>query len=296
MLPQISVIMPVYNSELYVGEAIQSILDQSLSDFELIIINDGSTDESSTIAHSYTDKRIKILDLPHVGCYPARNAGMRSAQGKYIAVMDADDICQQQRLELQYHFLEQNPEIGMIGGAYQYVTGSDIAYRETEHEIIKLMLLHYCYLHHPTCMVRASLITKYCLCYNEKYVYASDYDWQVKASSLFSVGNINESILLHRRHDGQISLSKKDEQIAFADQIRIFQLSFLNIIPNEEEKMVHLSLIKDQFSESVSKEAIDRWVFKLLKANKMVKYYRHRSFQDFLGVYRHHYINQYNPI
>ena len=120
-IPGISVIMPVYNTGEYLGEAIQSILDQTFRDFELIIINDGSSDNSLKIIKSFKDTRIKFIsNTSNRGNYPSRNEGISIARGKYICVMDADDIALKSRLERQYLFMERNPEIGLAGSGFKY--------------------------------------------------------------------------------------------------------------------------------------------------------------------------------
>jgi glycosyltransferase involved in cell wall biosynthesis len=160
--PSVSVVIPLHNYEDFIKESINSVLSQTMSDFELIIVNDRSTDNSGEIAHSYLDPRIKVIDFPeHRGCYPARNAGMRVASGKYICVMDADDICLPKRLEKQYKFMEENLKIGLIGGDYRTMSSCLHIHTETNSETIKLMLLRSCALHHPTCMIRSSLLKKH---------------------------------------------------------------------------------------------------------------------------------------
>lgn len=113
----ISIIMPCYNAGRYVGAAIESILVQSFQDFELIVINDGSSDNSHQEILKYTDSRIRytLLEKPP-GNYPARNAGIAMARGKYICVMDADDIAFKDRLQVQYNYLKCHHRIGAIGG------------------------------------------------------------------------------------------------------------------------------------------------------------------------------------
>jgi len=291
--PFISIVMPVHNYGNYIKESIDSVLTQTMSDFELIIVNDGSTDDSSSLAHSYLDNRIKVIDFSeNKGCYPARNAGMRVAAGKYICIMDADDVCLPDRLEKQYRFMEENLEFGLIGGAYQMFNGYHSIFRETDNEIIKLLLLQYCYLLHPTCMVRASLVRKHNLYYDESYVYASDYDWQVRASSIFSITNINDPVLLYRRHGQQISSNKKSEQHNFANQIRINQLSFFGVEPTEAEKELHLAFIKDIKSDAFRENIIDQWIKRLLDGNRITRYYSQERLQDSLQAYRFQYFHQ----
>ena len=295
--PVISVVMPVYNYGSFIKESIESVLVQTMSDFELIIVNDGSSDDSGEIAHSYLDKRVKVVDFSeNRGCYPARNAGMRMALGKYICVMDADDVCLPERLEKQFRFMEENSEFGLLGSAYQIYNSYLIKYRETDYETIKLLLLRFCYLFHPTCMIKTSLIEKYGLYYNESYTYASDYDWLVRASALFPISNINDPILLHRTHFQQISSSKKREQGFFADQIRVNQLSFFGIEPTEFEKKLHTDLFRGFSKEDTDEKMIDHWIIRLLEGNRKIKYYSQQKLHDFLQAYRYQYIHQNKQI
>ncbi|MGB1216791.1 MAG: glycosyltransferase family 2 protein, partial [Saprospiraceae bacterium] len=119
-VPIVSVIMPVYNGGTYLHTAIQSILHQKFSDFEFIIINDGSSDNSLEIIESFEDKRIKCISFEqNQGIVAALNKGVESSKGKYIARMDADDISHPERLGKQVDFLEKRTEIGIVGtGAF----------------------------------------------------------------------------------------------------------------------------------------------------------------------------------
>ncbi len=285
--PVISVIMPVYNYGHLIKESIDSVLAQTMPDFELIIVNDGSTDNSSEVAHSYLDKRIKIIDFPeNRGCYPAMNAGMRAAKGKYLCVVGADDKNLPERLEKQYRFLEENMEFGVIGSAYQFLNDHLPAYRETDYETIKVLFLRSCYLCHATCMIRTPLIHRHDLYYNEAYTYASDFDWLARASSLFPVSNINEVLYQIRRHEHQISTSKRKEQFFFIEQIRVKQLSFFGIEPTEAEKVLHLSFLKGIIDDRFDEIVIDQWIDRLLEANRKTRYYSQQKLQNFMQAHR----------
>lgn len=113
--PEISVVMAVYNGEEYLKEAVDSILCQTVSDFEFIIVDDGSTDASSSIVRSFKDPRIKLIEQSNQGLAKALNNGIAYAKGKYIARLDADDIALPERLELQRNFLESNPAAVIVG-------------------------------------------------------------------------------------------------------------------------------------------------------------------------------------
>ena len=117
--PKISVIMSAYNSEKFISKSIDSILAQTFKNFELIIINDSSIDKTKDIIETYRkkDKRIKIIcNRQNLGPAKSRNRALKIAKGEYIAIMDSDDVSLPKRLEVQYHFLENNPDIFLIGG------------------------------------------------------------------------------------------------------------------------------------------------------------------------------------
>ena len=299
--PLISVVMPVHNYGHLIKESIDSVLAQTMPDFELIIVNDGSSDNSSEVARSFLDNRIKVIDFQeNKGCYPARNAGMRAAKGKYICVMDADDLCLPERLEKQYQFMEENKEVGMIGGVYRKMDNDQYDFRDTDYETIKLLLLKFCYLVHATCMVRTSLIVKYDLYYDESYRYASDHDWVVRASSLFPVSNINVPLLLIRRHAQQISTSKRREQSYFVDQIRVKQLSLFGIEPTETERALHLAFTKFfptvAINNCIDEKMIDQWVDRLSKANRKTRYFSQQKLQNWLQAHQYLYHHQNKQI
>ena len=117
-MPRISVMMPVFNGERFIAEAIDSILEQTYRDFELLIVDDGSTDGTPAIIHDYAkgDARIRIIQLPeNGGLFAARNIGVAEARGELITGMDSDDVCSPQRFEKQVAFLEAHPEVGAVG-------------------------------------------------------------------------------------------------------------------------------------------------------------------------------------
>src|SRR5947209_6717846 len=115
--PLVSIIMPVYNGQPFLIQAVDSIVRQTYSDFELIIIDDGSMDRSLDIVRSYNDPRIRLLCGPHQGLVPSLNRGIASAQGVYIARMDADDVSDSQRVQLQVEYMKAHPCLAMVGSS-----------------------------------------------------------------------------------------------------------------------------------------------------------------------------------
>jgi glycosyltransferase involved in cell wall biosynthesis len=118
---KLSVLLPVYNAELYLKEAIDSVLAQSYGDFEFIIINDGSTDNSLRIIKSFSDPRIVLLDQENQGLARSLNNGLRVAQGKFIARMDADDVAYVDRFDIQLKYLDLNPAVKLVGSAIEII-------------------------------------------------------------------------------------------------------------------------------------------------------------------------------
>jgi len=120
--PLVSVNMVVFNGERFIGEAIQSILDQTYTHFELVIMDDGSTDNTNIIVNSFSDPRIQfITSEKNNGIVHARNTALDISKGDYIAILDADDISLPARLEVEVSFLESNPEFGLVGGRAELI-------------------------------------------------------------------------------------------------------------------------------------------------------------------------------
>ena len=131
--PLVTVLMPAYNAEKYIAEAISSILKQSFTNFELLIVNDGSTDGTERVINSFNDNRIVLVNQANKGVSSALNAGLAHSRTPYIARFDADDICHPDRLKIQYEFITTYPEYSIIGSAADYVDAAG----------------HYIFTHHP---------------------------------------------------------------------------------------------------------------------------------------------------
>lgn len=180
--PLISVVMPVYNSEKFLNEAITSILNQTYPFFELIIVNDGSTDNSAKIISSYKDSRIKVIkNAINKGLTKSLNRGFSAANGKYIARMDADDWSHPKRLEKQVTFMENNPDYGIVGSVFICMYEDRLPYciggvRLLEHEELHIALLMGNIFAHGEVMIRKSVLDAHKLNYNEKFNPYEDYE------------------------------------------------------------------------------------------------------------------------
>ena len=237
----ISVIMPVYNSEKYVSDSIRSILNQTFYNFEFIIVDDCSTDNTWEIIQSFYDNRIiSIRNKKNLGNYPSRNIGMKKASGKYIAVMDGDDIAMPTRLWKQFDYLEKNSEILALGTQFDFIGLDFIKSNPTCYNKICAGLLDNNCVLHPSLLIRTKIMRQL-NGYNEDYKSSSDYDLVCRISLLGKIENLSDTCILYRWHPDQISHKKTLEQKEFADDIRQkYQIAFIN-----KNKSVELSDISD---------------------------------------------------
>lgn len=208
--------MPVYNSSRFLKEAIESMLNQTYVNFELLLINDASTDNSEDIIKSFSDKRIiYIHQEKNLGPIVTLNKWIDSCRGKYIARMDADDISLADRIKKQVEFLEKNPNISALGAFVNFIdengkkTGDwDIDRNNTSTEQIKNYLAKSNCLAHPTMMIKADVLRKYK--YNVKQVGADDWDlWMRLIADRHIIAKLPEVLLKYRIHSNSIMAGEK---------------------------------------------------------------------------------------
>jgi glycosyltransferase involved in cell wall biosynthesis len=209
--PLVSVAMPAYNAENYIAAAIESILGQSFRDFELIIIDDGSTDDTLRIINKYseTDERVVVLKNDrNLGVNRTMNKGIEAARGKYIAIMNADDISLPERLEKEVRFLEENSEVGIVGGAMVVVnaTGRVLGDRcyYTRDEEIRKHIFRFSPFSHPTVMIRRTILDKSGL-YDPHYESASDYELYFRIGLHAKFANLEDKLIKYRIITGSLT-------------------------------------------------------------------------------------------
>lgn len=222
--PLVSIIMPVYNTELYVKEAIDSILKQTYTNFEFLIFNDGSTDNSKEIISSIKDPRIKFFDSrENQGYLTHLNNGLQSAQGKYIARMDSDDISMPTRLEKQVSFLERHSYVDIIGSNIWLFSNSKkkIAiwtYPKEDGEFKARLMSNTCFAH-PSILFRRKLVDSSVYYYDQEFYPAEDYElWTRLKLQQVKFYSLDEPLLKYRISETQIGNSPV--QRIKADQIR----------------------------------------------------------------------------
>jgi len=214
--PEISVIMPVYNASQYLKEAVDSILSQTYSDFELIVVDDGSTDSTLGILSGIDDRRLKIVGQPHAGITSALNMGIRCARGRYIARMDADDISLPTRFEKQVAYLQNHPEVGMIGSEYLEIDSGGRVIGERHLPLcdreIRAAIIKYNPFCHSSVMIRRGVLDMAGL-YDERFCVAQDYELWFRVIRHTQVANIGEPLVMHRVHGNALAVTTRDEQL-----------------------------------------------------------------------------------
>lgn len=284
-MPIVTVLLPVHNGANFLQEAIESVLCQTLTDFELLIVDDMSVDESPAIIGSYSDSRIKyIRSDKRLKLSGALNLGIAKATGEYVARMDADDICYKDRLEKQVSLMRRRNDLLLCGTAIDSF-GNGVTTRRVYpagSEYIRTYLLFDNPFAHPTVMWRRDLFQKAELQYNVEYYPSEDYALWSDVVLNGKCDNIKESLLKYRIHSS--SMTRSDSINMDQQSMRIHRklLTSLCIDPTDEELMVHrygctnrLYPRKDLFALY----KLEEWFLKLQKANSKVSLYDKESFE-----------------
>jgi len=210
MTPQISVVMPVRDGARWLGEAIRSVQDQTLGDFELIIIDDGSTDDSARImeASAPNDPRIRTIRQERLGLVPALNRGLADSRGRLIARLDADDYAHAERLARQTEYLDRHPEIGLLGtwadriDEQGSITGA--LKPATRAEQLEALLVRMNPFLHSSIMMRNAVLRKVGY-YRPAFEGAEDYDLWLRMSEVTKIANLPECLLRYRLHPSSVT-------------------------------------------------------------------------------------------
>ena len=285
-MPKVTVLMPVYNAAAYIKEAIDSILNQTFDDFEFLIFNDGSTDSSADIVQSYNDERIKFYDYhQNQGYVRHLNHGIDIAKGEYIARMDADDISLPRRLEKQVSFMDTNPKVGVCGTWYKTIGSSNEIKNPTDNDSIRLALLDYCAIGHPTVILRTSLLQEFSLFYDVSFLPAEDYCLWIVLSRYCELANLSEFLLDYRIHQGQISNYRRQDQAEKSQNLRKQQVEFLlgRLLTSTELNYYYLIFREIRhLSYDVNIEDILKWIDTLRNSNKDKCIYEPQIFNKWL--------------
>lgn len=271
--PKISIIMPAYNSEKFISQAIESIINQTFKDWELIIINDLSTDNTLYIAkqHQKKDKRIKIISLKeNRGPAHARNEGMKRARGKYIANLDADDIAHKERLATQYNFLENNPSCFLVGSPFYYINefGKILGEDKNTYAVSKERFEWATKIPNSSIMFRKSQN----LAYKENLPPIEDFELLLNAAFRnFNIRILNLSLLYYRIHPSSLTTIKKIEALKLVREVIKIYKKYPSSLKRREELLKKIQVIKDH-SNTPKEITIKRTLSALYESKRYQEY------------------------
>lgn len=280
--------MPVFNAGDYLKTAVDSILTQYFSDFEFLIIDDGSTDGSIRQLLAYRDSRIEIVTNPtNIGLVDSLNLGLSLARGEYIARMDGDDLSLPERLAAQVAYMDARPEVG-ICGSWIRVMGSNPS--ETwrypdEHDAIVCRHLFSSTLAHPSVMMRRSVLLNEKLLYDSNKANAEDYAFWCECSRHTRLGNVPKILLEYRIPANRPNLAEYErKQQEMANTVRREELARLGIDATADELLLHQSIALGRHRPTLEylRASLD-WFDRILKADKHKQLFNHDALKRELG-------------
>ncbi len=295
--PLVSVNMPVYNGENFIGKAIESILAQTYTNFELVIVDDGSTDGTLRIIEGYADARVRVVRNPHnLGLALTRNRALEASQGKYVAILDSDDVALPTRLDEQVAFLEANPKFGMVGSWVQPINsmgtpvGQTWELPETSERIPLILLFHNYFVQSAVMLRRSALPT---VAYRENFPPAEDYDLWVRITRQHKTWNLPKVLVQYRQHVNNISREKAELVEQSENYILSEQLQHLGIEGSEAELQLHKKLIPVNSQISAQQAvAIHDWLSRILQNNKSYSIYDQQLLEEFLAaIWQKYFVN-----
>jgi glycosyltransferase involved in cell wall biosynthesis len=286
--PRATIIMPVYNGARYIRQAIDSLLVQTYKEFEILIINDGSTDNSVEIINSYKDSRIKLLHNPkNMGLVATRNLGVQEAKTELVGFLDCDDIATPDRLQRQVEFLDAHPDVVLVGGGAVHIDSDSNKTGTVWKEVIPSkeipieLLFRNCFIQ-STVLMRKEKLPE--VPYKAGFAPAEDYELWVRLARIGRVVNLPGIFARYRVHSTNTSLVKSIDQERARRQIICDQFKEFGIFPTNEEYLIHktnfISLSHDPLDFLRKRED---WLERLLDANKDKNIFDQVAFAKVVG-------------
>jgi glycosyltransferase involved in cell wall biosynthesis len=281
---KIAVIMPVYNGEKYIKESIQSILNQTFGDFLLVVVDDCSTDGTQEIVKSFNDNRIiYIKNDENVGSVKSRNIALKAADSEYVAILDADDIAEPKRFEIQNAFLDNNPDFGVVTTPAQLIDSSGKKISKISKEIvppekIAATLLFHNIFAHSSAMIRRSVMPEK---YEPDTVPAEDVDLWLKMIKNTKFITINKPLTKYRVHTEGISKRFSERKREIMKKLLRTQLNKIGIQPSEEELEIHMNNFGYAGSDIIQHlNQRSAWLQRLIIANQTTRVYNDKIFKS----------------
>jgi len=278
--PRVAVVLPVYNGERYLVESVESVLAQTFTDFELVVVDDGSTDHTAEILAGFRDPRVRVIRFPeNRGMVTALNTGIRESQSELIARMDADDICVPQRFERQVEFLDAHPNVGLCGTWTQgFGEESSLMRPPVTPERIRARLFFGWAMDHPSLLMRRDVLQRHELAYDDRFRHVEDFDLFIRAAEVTELANVSQILLHTRAHPEEVSVRHRGEQLQTEARLFARQLRMLMPDATPEEEEFHVRLATGALDASHCAEA-GQWLLRLRRANRERGRYDGTAFQ-----------------
>jgi glycosyltransferase involved in cell wall biosynthesis len=283
--PKISVLMPVYNGEQFLDKSIKSVLEQTFNNFEYIIINDGSTDDSLKVIESYEDSRIKIINFSkNRGISAALNNGLNVAKGDYIARQDQDDISHPERFMLQVEYLKNN-DVDLVDANFIFIDENDKYIQDYEKRYFNpdetLSHLFFYEMVHASIMCKRLIFTKYNIQYRKRPT--EDYDLFIRlAKAGMRAGRLDQKLIKQRKHPSSMCGSDWNNIKKDIDLMRNKFVLDLGIEPTDYEKKLHIAFVEQNLSilNQYQFREVLCWANKIIKANSIKRIYSSTYFKE----------------
>lgn len=285
--PLISVLMSVYNEEAFLNEAIDSILAQTVQNFELIIVNDCSNDRTGEILHGYTDPRIHVIkNKENKGLTANLNRAIEEAGGVYIARMDGDDIAHKDRFEKELDYLKKHPELQLISCRTETFGNeqlcSDI---QGDSEYLRCRMLVRPVLAHPGFMARGEVFRELGYRYDESFRQAQDYELAARLSRSHAIGICPEILLAYRSHKGQVSQKAGGSQFENADRVRRGLLQELDVeFSSNEWDDYHQLVLESATEDPMQMKRVVALLDRIVDSNANKNIYNPKVLKETLGI------------
>ncbi len=286
--PTVSVLMPVYNGERYIAEAMESVFAQTFRDFELLIVEDGSTDNSLSVIQKFNDERLRVLrNDGNKGLMVTRNRAIQESKGRYLAFLDCDDVALPTRMEKQVAYLEAHPEIGLLGSWVQPIdeegkNSGEVWQKDASPEEIPSTLFCDNYFSQSSVMIRREVLSVGL--YREASV--EDYDLWIRIVRVYKTWNLQEVLVRHRIHSTRTTVRQGSMVWDQDKKVLRTQLGFLKIVPTEEELDFHWRILRRwimSVRDSDFLHRADRWLAGIVEANRVVHAYDERCFERMIA-------------
>lgn len=279
--PRVTVFIPVHNRQHYIATAVDSILAQTFEDFELLVVDDGSTDATLEVLSRYRDPRLRVERNPHnLGLPATRNRGLELARGEYIALLDSDDKAWPTRLARQVETLDRHPELVQIGSACDFMDANGqrikrVRRRPLSADEVDASLLFYCALTNRTIMGRTAILQAYR--YSEDFPSCEDYELHQRLARTYRMANLADVLVCGREHSGRFTRQNYGLGHDRKREISRRALLELGITPSEEDLDRHYALARPQrLGAALDWDYLDwaeQWLARIDAANRRTRRY-----------------------